>query len=188
MSSLELHEAQPSPATAWPDHTPDPASPGPDLLGPLLAARPMRSRDEPPTTPLIGELLALAGDGSGGLVRYLGQPGTAALPARTTVDLDHRHIGQSVVLMFEGADPARPLIMGVLRPVQGWPAQDEHQQVEVDADGSRMVVSAKQELTLRCGKASITLTRAGKVLIQGTYVSSRSLGVNRVNGGSVQIN
>ncbi len=45
-----------------------------------------------------------------------------------------------------------------------------------------MLVSAKDELVLRCGKASITLTRAGKVLIQGSYVSSRSTGVNRVKG------
>jgi hypothetical protein len=41
---------------------------------------------------------------------------------------------------------------------------------------------------LQCGKASITLTKAGKVLIQGSYVSSRSTGVNRVKGGSVQLN
>ena len=41
---------------------------------------------------------------------------------------------------------------------------------------------------LRCGKASITLTREGKVLIKGAYLSSRSSGVNRIKGGSVQIN
>ena len=32
------------------------------------------------------------------------------------------------------------------------------------------------------------LTRAGKVLIQGAYLLSRSTGVNRIKGGSVQIN
>jgi hypothetical protein len=41
---------------------------------------------------------------------------------------------------------------------------------------------------LQCGKASITLTRAGKVLINGAYVSSRSSGVNRLKGGSIQLN
>jgi hypothetical protein len=183
MSSLELQEAVASSVAIREDKLPQP-----DLLGPLLAAKPVRSRDEAPAAPVIGELLALSPDGSGGLVRYPGQPGTAALPARTTVDLDRRHIGQSVVLMFEGADPKLPLVMGVLRPAHGWPVLEQPEQVEIDADGARMVVDAKQELTLRCGKASITLTKAGKVLIQGTYVSSRSLGVNRVNGGSVQIN
>jgi hypothetical protein len=50
------------------------------------------------------------------------------------------------------------------------------------------MVSAKEQLVLRCGKASITLTKEGKVLIQGAYVSSRSSGVNRIKGGSVQLN
>lgn len=61
-------------------------------------------------------------------------------------------------------------------------------QVEVDADGERMMVSAKEQLVLRCGKASITLTKAGKVIIKGSYVLSRSSGVNRIKGGSVQLN
>ncbi len=58
----------------------------------------------------------------------------------------------------------------------------------MDADGQRMVVSAKEQLVLRCGQASITLTKAGKVLIDGTHVLSRASGVNRVKGGSVQLN
>jgi hypothetical protein len=49
-------------------------------------------------------------------------------------------------------------------------------------------VDAKEELTLRCGKASITLTRAGKVIVQGTYVLHKSSGVMRIKGGSVQLN
>ncbi|MEP7119602.1 MAG: hypothetical protein ABJE95_01785, partial [Byssovorax sp.] len=36
--------------------------------------------------------------------------------------------------------------------------------------------------------SSITLTRAGKILIRGAYVLTRSSGVNRIQGGSVQIN
>ncbi len=51
-----------------------------------------------------------------------------------------------------------------------------------------MIVNAKEQLVLRCGKASITLTRAGKILIKGSYVLSRSSGVNRIKGGSVQLN
>jgi uncharacterized protein (DUF2345 family) len=60
--------------------------------------------------------------------------------------------------------------------------------VDVEADGERLVVSARQQLVLRCGKARITLTRAGKVLVEGTYISSRSSGVNRIRGGSVHLN
>jgi hypothetical protein len=60
--------------------------------------------------------------------------------------------------------------------------------LEAEVDGERLVFTAKKEIVLRCGKASITLTRSGKVLIRGAYLLSRSSGVNRIKGGSVQIN
>ena len=41
---------------------------------------------------------------------------------------------------------------------------------------------------IECGSASITLTRAGKVLIRGHYVQSRATGVNSLKGGSVELN
>jgi hypothetical protein len=59
---------------------------------------------------------------------------------------------------------------------------------DVKIDGRRVTFEAKEEIVLRCGKASITLTRAGKVLIRGAYLLNRSSGVNRIKGGSVQIN
>lgn len=59
---------------------------------------------------------------------------------------------------------------------------------ELESDGERLVLTAEREIVLRCGRASLTLTRAGKVLIRGAYVLSRSSGVNRIKGGSVQIN
>ena len=58
----------------------------------------------------------------------------------------------------------------------------------VQVDGERVVLSAAREIVLRCGGASITLTRAGKVLITGEYVLTRARGLNRIRGGSVQIN
>lgn len=135
---------------------------------------------------LVGELLALADGGTTPLVRFAGQ--TAAVRARTTVDLHGPHIGQPVVLMFEGGDAGRPIVIGVVRQAAGWPLAEPPAQVDVDADGQRLVVSAKEQMVLRCGKASITLTKSGKVLIEGSYVLSRSTGVNRVKGGSVQLN
>lgn len=137
---------------------------------------------------VIGELIGIADDGMVPLVIYPGQPGTAALRARTILDLHGPHIGQPVVLMFEGGDAAQPIVMGVIRQAQGWPLAEPPGQVEIDPDGKRLVISAREQMVLRCGKASITLTKAGKVLIQGSYVSSRSTGVNRIRGGSVQLN
>ncbi len=152
----------------------------------VVAARPQADSRMP--TVVMGELIAITDDGRTPLVLYPGQPGTAALRARTVIDLHGPHIGQPVVLMFEGGDAAQPIVMGVIRQAEGWPLAQAPAQVEVDADGERMIVSAREQLVLRCGKASITLTKAGKVLIQGSYVSSRSTGVNRIKGGSVQLN
>lgn len=131
----------------------------------------------------IGELAALADDGTTALVIDPANLAVPAYPARSVVDLHAGHIGRQVVLMFEGADPTKPIVMGVL---QGGDERPEHMMVE--ADGERMMVSAKQQLVLRCGKASITLTKAGKVLIEGAYLLSKSTGVNRIKGGSVQLN
>ena len=157
-----------------------------DLLAQLMQS-PVASETPGIAGVIVGELIAL-GQGSTPLVLYPGQRGTTALRARTAVDLHGRHIGQSVLLVFEQGDVDRPIIIGVLREHAGWPLEDPPAQVQVDADGERMVVSAKEQLVLRCGKASITLTKAGKVMIEGSYLSSRSTGVNRIKGGSVQLN
>lgn len=137
---------------------------------------------------VIGELVAICEGGCTPLVVYPGQPGSTALRARTVVDLHGPHIGQPVLLAFEQGDASRPIVTGVIRQAVGWPLSPTPAQVEVDPDGERMLVSASLQLVLRCGEASITLTRAGKVLIQGTHVLSRSSGVNRIKGASVQVN
>ncbi len=185
MSARDLVDDKLTQTDALPAH--DSAAPPTDMAR-LLKARPTK-RQATATFPAvtIGELLAIADDGKSPLVIYPGQPGTAALRARAVLDLHGVHIGQSVVLQFEGGDPALPIVMGVLRQTDNQPLEASGN-VQVDADGVRMVVSAKEQMVLQCGKASITLTKAGKVLIQGSYVSSRSTGVNRVKGGSVQLN
>ncbi|MFT3717331.1 DUF6484 domain-containing protein [Pseudorhodoferax sp.] len=156
------------------------------LLPPLLrgSANPMPSVPLPGV--VVGRLLALTDEGRTPLVSC--GDDQAAMPARSTVDLHGAHIGQDVLLVHEAGDPSRPIVIGVLRGAAGWPADQKPDTVQVDADGQRLVVSAREQLVLRCGKASITLTKAGKVLIEGSYLLSRSTGVNRVKGGSVQLN
>jgi uncharacterized protein DUF6484 len=136
----------------------------------------------------IGTLVGFADSGATPLVLYAGQPLTAAQPARATLDLHAAHIGRPAVMMFEEGDPSRPIIVGCLHEAgtNGLPGVSGH--VEVDVDGQRLVVSAKDQIVLRCGKASITLTKEGKLILQGAYVSSQSSGVLRIKGGSVQIN
>ena len=136
----------------------------------------------------VSELVALADEGRTPMVADPSQPEGAVLRARTVIDLHAAHIGQQVLLAFEGSDATRPIVLGVLRGQAGWLQAEKPEQVQVDADGERLIVNAKQQLVLRCGKASITLTRAGKVIIRGAYVTSVSEGVNRVSGASVQLN
>ncbi|MBW2739500.1 MAG: hypothetical protein JRE64_11780 [Deltaproteobacteria bacterium] len=101
---------------------------------------------------------------------------------------------QEVLLVFEHNDPERPIIVDTLyssvedmRKSSIIPMESESVD-HITVDGKRVTFDAKEEIVLRCGKASITLTRAGKVLIRGAYLLNRSSGVNRINGGSVQIN
>ena len=137
---------------------------------------------------LTGTLIGFRDNGQTPLVLYAGQQGSAAVPAATVIDVHAAHIGRQAALAFEGGDPRRPVIMGLLRVPQAWPLPEQPGGVSVDADGERLVVTARNQLVLRCGKASLTLTRDGKVIIQGAYLSSRSSGVVRIKGGSVQIN
>jgi hypothetical protein len=117
------------------------------------------------------------------VVAFPGCPGETGLAARTTTPLNREDIGSQVALMFEAGDPARPLVIGRIQRLEE-PATP----ALAHLDGERLELTAEREIVLRCGKASITLTRAGKVIIRGAYLSSRSSGVNRIKGGSVQIN
>jgi hypothetical protein len=140
---------------------------------------------------VIGELLAINHNAESPYLIQAAQLGENAVFARSMIDLFARHIGKKIVLNFENGDARLPIIMGVLHEPHNQPLVlqgDAKGAVQIEADGSRMLVSAKEQIVLRCGKASITLTKAGKVVIQGAYVSSRSTGVNRIKGGSVQIN
>jgi hypothetical protein len=136
---------------------------------------------------IVGTLIAFSDNGSTPLVTYPGQVGTAALAARSIVDLHGSHIGGDVALLFENGNPQQPIVIGCLHHPRAT-LPDLAGQVELDVDGQRLTVTAREQMVLRCGKARITLTRAGKILIEGTYVSNRSSGVLRLKGGSVQIN
>lgn len=121
--------------------------------------------------------------------------GLEALPgqivaARTTVPLYRRMIGARVVVLYEAADPRQPIIVGVIQP--SGIARDEPvppaPPVAIQTDDERFVLSAEREIVLRCGDASITLTRAGKVIITGNYILSRSRGCNKLKGAAIELN
>ena len=136
---------------------------------------------------VIGMLVGFSEEKSP-LVVYPGNPSEKAAKARTTSILTEEHVGKEVALLFEQGDPASPIIVGPILHERAPASPPTDQPWSADVDGERIQLTAKNEIVLKCGKASITLTKAGKVLIRGAYLLSRSSGVNRIKGGSVQIN
>lgn len=101
--------------------------------------------------------------------------GEDLLFARSLVPVGGTAVGrEAVVVMLDG----EPLILGLIQPLVP----------EVEADGETLVIEARREVVLKCGKASIQLTADGRVTIRGTQLLSRSDGANRVQGASVLLN
>lgn len=134
-----------------------------------------------PNSPVIGRMTGWLSPGRP-LVSYPGCSKPRA--ARTVVALPPDALGADVVLLFADGRLDQPIVMGVLQPA----GRETLPLVVVEKDGDRLLLTAENQIVLRCGDASITLTKAGKVLIHGAYVSSRSTGMNRIRGGVVHIN
>lgn len=99
--------------------------------------------------------------------------------------------GVRAVLGFEDGDQSKPILLGLLDS-----PPTEREEVQTDDDAGAITeekpkvlrIESEQELILECGKAKIALRADGRVVILGGYVLSRSKGVNKIKGGSVQIN
>jgi len=122
------------------------------------------------------------------LVRDAADLRALALPARTTVPLHADMIGDTVVVVFEGGDRQRPIVLGVVQRTGCVPATTARKPVSALVDDERILISAEREIVLQCGEASITLTRAGKVVIKGAHILSHAKGYNRIKGSAVDIN
>ncbi|MBC8071603.1 MAG: hypothetical protein IAG13_24975 [Deltaproteobacteria bacterium] len=128
----------------------------------------------------------VAHDGQGAVIDFPGNPGPP-LRARSVIALGVERVaaaiarGGQVLLTFELGRPDLPIIMGLLHD-----GIDEPTVAHVD--GQRVEIEGHDEIVLRCGLASITLRRNGRVVIRGTHVETRASGVNRIRGGSVQVN
>lgn len=103
--------------------------------------------------------------------------------ALSTVGLGEGEVGARIVVAFEKGNAGRPIILGRVRE-----RAEAASVPNFKIDGERVVLHAEREIELRCGDASIVLTRAGKVLIRGNYVLTRSRGANKIKGAFVDIN
>lgn len=165
-----------------------------DLIDALTAELSEDISNGPISGVVIGKLFGLDGHGRP-VVEFSQNQSRRPILARATVALEAQHLGREVTLMFEEGDAGKPIVIGVIQPPKAQPANGKlnghvaaQKTFEVQVDNERLTLAAQQEIVLRCGKASITLTRAGKIILRGKYLLSRSSGVNRIKGGSVQIN
>lgn len=144
------------------------------------------------------------------LVDYPDNPSSELLTAISTVALNQNQSGRQVAMLFAEGDPSKPVIIGLIHstlyemienfeimPAEvedseenkgGDEKRDPNGKDNVYLDGKRVVLEGQEEVVFKCGDASITLTKAGKILIRGKYLLNRSTGVNRIMGGSVQVN
>jgi hypothetical protein len=139
---------------------------------------------------VIGKLVDVTRRGEA-LVDFPGNPGAGPRSALTLARLEPAHLGREVALSFEGADPTRPVVLGVVQHPELFgtrPEVDANGRLSASVDDERIVIDATREIILRCGHSSITLTRDGKVRIRGRDLLTRSSGGNRIKGASVQIN
>jgi hypothetical protein len=155
-----------------------------ELLAEATYRKQSSSSNHTPIYGVVTGVLSARGEIGCLTVDYPGNTLGHPVPARSVVACSDSDMGREVALMFEKGDPSKPIIIGLLQSE----ATSATVPISAEVDGERVTLNAKQEIVLKCGKASITLTRAGKILIRGAYLLSRSSGVNRIKGGSVQIN
>jgi len=148
--------------------------------------------------PRIGRIVCIDKSGSV-LVDFTGNH-SGPIAARTTTSSKVEILrkgnpaGSEVLLAFENNDPRFPIIIDTMYSLIEEIAEPatvtfkEEEPQEVSVDGKSISFEAENEIVLKCGKASITLTKAGKILIKGDYVLSHSSGENRIRGGSVSVN
>lgn len=161
---------------------------------------------------IIGEIVKITPSGEPEVICH---GYNKSMKAISTIAIMQQHIGRQVAMMFtQTAQGNQPIIMGIIhnplleilqnsesensRPVvhdtelevikEQTSNTDSFQKEEWTMDGEKVVLEGKKEIVLKCGDASITLTECGKILIRGKFIASRSTGVNRIFGASVQVN
>ncbi len=165
--------------------------------------QPLESRSNiVPGEIIIGTLVELDKQGQP-WVNFPENPTGETFLALTTQGLSENQVGRQVALLFANGNIETPVIMGIIHsPLQDMLENFEQTQladdkVELESnlkvddvliDGKKITFAAREQIVLKCGESSITLTKAGKILIRGKYLLNRSTGVNRIMGGSVQVN
>lgn len=152
-------------------------------------------QDWPQGELLLGTLVELDEQGLP-CVRATYKGTTHRLIATPAVRVTRESLGRQAVIMFAGGSIQSPVLLGfvhspldmALEEFTGEAEQEASGPMEAEVDGEKTVIEGKQQIVLRCGAASITLTESGKIVLRGEHLVSRSSGVNRILGASIQMN
>lgn len=152
---------------------------------------------------LIGKVVSINDHGNP-MIAYDETTQNQPVEALTTVPLDAGAIGKDIAVSFAQNNGTMAIVMGVIRrPLDDVLALQSEQaeevmnsaikdeptgKPEVIVDGNKLELSASEEITLRCGKASITLNKNGKILIKGEHMLNRTSGSYKIKSGSIQLN
>ena len=145
----------------------------------------------------IAKLVDFSADGRP-LISYAGQK-DHPIPARVlssvaisleTINCDSDHL----LLVLPENDPSElPIIIGLIDDtIQNRNDKSDNSTFDnpftVSIDGKKAVLSAKHEISISCGKSSITLRNDGKIVIKGSQIVSRASKENKIKGATVKVN
>jgi len=143
---------------------------------------------------LIGRITAIQDNGNP-LVAFDGETQVKPIEALTVVPLDRNSVGKDIAISFAQNQGGIPIVMGLIRRMlddvlNGVDAKPEasESKPEVIVDGNKLELSAPEEVTIRCGEASITLNKKGKILIKGEHMLNRISGAYKIKSGSIELN
>jgi hypothetical protein len=96
---------------------------------------------------------------------------------------------QRALVLRTGGDPVRFVLVGLVRERVATKALTARPgTLEVGLDGETLVLTAEREIVLRCGEASLTLRKDGKIVLSGTNLLSHSRGPHRIKGATIALN
>ncbi|MFL5349754.1 MAG: DUF6484 domain-containing protein [Hyalangium sp.] len=174
-----------------------------DLQSPLLGGSQGSRESVPSDTPrfepadrpengriTVGRIASIDAQGRVLVALHKGVPCPARLSTtvRRAEILEAAVAGTPVLLLLADDGRTPPILMGMVRDRLEAPGDMSVGALELQVGRERIALTAREELTLRCGEASITLRRDGKVIIKGEEIVSRARRTNKVKGATVRIN
>jgi hypothetical protein len=132
----------------------------------------------------VGRVIAMTGDG---VLVAVGERRPRLYRLRhSAIRLAREDLGKQVVLQqsvsFDGGGETEWFLLGRLS------AAPWEQDGEPSPGSEALELGLDRDLILRVGRATLTLTMAGTIALEGEYVVPDAAGTNRIRGATVEIN